>query len=76
MAELIPGGVDPTTVETNMVFVDTEVVGLAALDAIERLQALGVGTTLIGTKVRMLTHVDIDDHAVGFALDAWASILS
>ncbi len=76
MAELIPGSVDPTTVETNMVFVDTEVVGLAALDAIERLQALGVGTTLIGTKVRMLTHVDIDDHSVGFALDAWASILS
>ena len=75
MAELIPGSIDPTSVETNMVFVDTEMKGLAALDAIERLQALGVGATLIGTKVRMVTHVDIDDDAVGFALDAWASIL-
>jgi threonine aldolase len=75
MAELIPGSIDPATVETNMVFVDTEVTGLAALDAVERLQALGVGTTLIGPKVRMVTHVDIDDAAVGFALDAWASVL-
>jgi threonine aldolase len=75
MAELIPGSIDPATVETNMVFVDTEVTGLAALDAVERLQALGVGTTLVGPKVRMVTHVDIDDDAVGFALDAWASVL-
>jgi threonine aldolase len=75
MAELIPGSIDPATVETNMVFVDTEVAGLAALDAVERLQALGVGTTLVGPKVRMVTHVDIDDDAVGFALDAWASVL-
>jgi threonine aldolase len=75
MAELIPGSIDPATVETNMVFVDTEVTGLAALDAVERLQALGLGTTLIGPKVRMVTHVDIDDAAVGFALDAWASVL-
>ncbi|MEP7059128.1 MAG: threonine aldolase family protein [Actinomycetota bacterium] len=75
MAELIPGSVDPASVETNMVFVDTEVCGLAALDAIERLQALGVGATLVGPKVRMVTHVDIDDDAVGFALDAWESIL-
>jgi len=75
MAELIPGSIDPTSVETNMVFVDTEVTGLQALDAIERLQALGVGATLIGNRVRMVTHVDVDDDAVGFALDAWASIL-
>ena len=75
MAELIPGSIDPVSVETNMVFVDTEVSGLAAIDAIERLQALGVGATLIGKQVRMVTHVDIDDDAVGVALDAWASIL-
>ncbi|MEA2550938.1 MAG: hypothetical protein QOE25_707 [Actinomycetota bacterium] len=75
MADLMPGSIDPTSVETNMVFVDTEVKGLAALDAIERLRSLGVGATLIGSKVRMVTHVDIDDDAVGIALDAWASIL-
>jgi hypothetical protein len=34
-----------------------------------------VGTTVVGPKVRMVTHVDIDDDAVGFALDAWASVL-
>nr|MDP9329688.1 beta-eliminating lyase-related protein [Actinomycetota bacterium] len=76
MAELIPGSVDPSLVETNMVFVDTEPAGLGALDAIGRLEALGVGTTIISGKVRMVTHVDVDDEGVGFALDAWRSVVA
>src|SRR5437870_4194695 len=76
MAELIPGSVDPSLVETNMVFVDTEPAGLGALDAIGRLEALGVGTTIISGKVRMVTHVDVDDEGVGFALDAWRSLVA
>ena len=61
VAEILPGSVDPAMVETNMVFVDTEAVGLAPLDAIERLRDLGVGATLVSGKVRMVTHVDVDD---------------
>jgi threonine aldolase len=76
MAELIPGSVDPSLVETNMVFVHTEPAGLGALDAIGRLEALGVGTTIISGKVRMVTHVDVDDEGVDFALDAWRSIVA
>jgi threonine aldolase len=76
MAELIPGSVDPSHVETNMVFVDTEPAGLGVLDAIGRLEALGVGTTVISGKVRMVTHVDVDDEGVSFALDAWRSIVA
>jgi threonine aldolase len=74
IAEMIPGGVDPEEVETNMVFVGTEAVGLSAPEAIGRLEALGVGATLVGDKVRMVTHVDVDDDGVALVLDAWASV--
>ena len=57
-----------------MVYVDTEAVGLAPLDAIERLRDLGVGATFVSGKVRMVTHVDVDDDGLALALDAWRSI--
>ncbi|MGZ4133261.1 MAG: threonine aldolase family protein, partial [Actinomycetota bacterium] len=43
VAELLPGAVDLDMVETNMVFVHTEAVGLPTLEAIEWLAASGVG---------------------------------
>src|SRR5262249_43983819 len=43
LTEIAPSAVDPETVETNMVFVHTEAVGLEPLDAVGRLAALGVG---------------------------------
>jgi threonine aldolase len=70
---LLPGSVDLEQVETNMLFVDTEAVGLPLFETIERLEALGVGVTH-GSKIRMVTHLDVDDDGVAFALDAWASI--
>lgn len=76
VADLLPGSIDPSTVETNMVFVDTEAVGLPPLGVIERLADLGLGATPVSGKVRMVTHVDIDDDGIGFALDAWRSIVS
>ena len=73
VGSILPGSVDLDQVETNMVFVDTEAVGLPMLETIERLKALGVGVTH-GGKIRMVTHVDVDDDGVAFALDAWASV--
>lgn len=73
VASILPGSVDLDQVETNMVFVNTEAVGLPMLETIERLKALGVGVTH-GGKIRMVTHVDVDDDGVAFALDAWASV--
>ena len=72
--ETLPGSVDLAQVETNMVFVDTEAVGLPMLETLERLKALGVGATHAGGKVRMVTHLDVDDDGVAFALDAWRSL--
>jgi threonine aldolase len=74
LAELLPGTVDPGTVETNMVYADTEAVGLEPLAAIGRLGEFGVGATFVSGKVRMVTHVDVDDEGLALALDAWRAI--
>jgi len=74
VAERLPGSIDLDQVETNMVFVDTEAVGLDMLETIDRLGALGVGVTHTGNGVRMVTHVDVSDDDVQIALDAWASL--
>jgi hypothetical protein len=57
-----------------MVLVDTEAVGMAMLETIERLAALGVGVTHSGGKIRMVTHLDVDDAGIGVALDAWRGL--
>jgi threonine aldolase len=74
LAEIVPGSVDPSAVETNMVYAQTEPVGMTALEAIWRLEGAGVGATLIGDRVRMVTHVDISDEDVSTALAAWRTI--
>lgn len=74
VAEAIPGSLDPAAVETNMVYVDTEVIGLPALEAIRRLEDLGVGATLVSGKVRLVTHMDVDDEGLDVALEAWRSL--
>lgn len=76
VAEALPGSVDLDQVETNMVFVDTEAVGKPMLETIERLAALGVGVTHSGGKIRMVTHLDVDDTGVAIALDAWRELAS
>jgi threonine aldolase len=74
IAEIVPGAVDLEQVETNMVYVDTEVIGLGAVEALERLRSLGVGATHSAGKVRLVTHLDVDDEGIGTALDAWRSV--
>ncbi len=74
LAEVLPGMVDPASVETNMVYADTEAVGLEPLATIGRLRDLGVGATFVSGKVRMVTHVDVDDDGLAFAMDAWRTI--
>lgn len=74
VADRLPGSIDLEQVETNMVFVDTEAAGLELLEVVERLEALGVGVTHGAGKVRMVTHIDVNDEGVAIALDAWASV--
>jgi threonine aldolase len=74
IADAVPGSVEPADVETNIVFVDTEGLGLRPVEAIDRLKVLGVGATHAGGRVRMVTHLDIDDEAIQIAIDAWRTL--
>jgi threonine aldolase len=74
IADMLPGSVDLGRVVTNMVFVDTDAVGLRTGEVLDRLAASGVGAVPVSTGVRMVTHVDIDDEGISAAIDAWKSI--
>jgi threonine aldolase len=74
VAEVVPGSVDPASVETNMVIVDTESAGMSALEAVRRLAEAGVGATTSGRRLRMVTHVDVSDGDVETAIAAWRAI--
>jgi threonine aldolase len=77
LAELAPGSVDLEQVATNMVFLDTEVVGLPAAEVLERLAAHGVGAVPISASgIRMVTHVGVDDDDIGLAIDAWRAVVA
>ena len=71
---LLPGSVALDRVVTNMVFVDTDAVGLRSGEVLDRLAAAGVGAVPVPQGVRMVTHVDVDDEGIGIAIDAWRSI--
>lgn len=74
LAEIAPDSVDLEMVETNMVFVDTSVMGLEPFEAVRRLAEEGVGCTISPPRVRMVTHVDISDEGVEIALAAWRNL--
>lgn len=77
VAARVPGAVDPASVETNMVFVRTrETLGLAPLEVASRLASHGVRATVIGDRLRMVTHVDIEDADVEAALAAWDRVVA
>jgi threonine aldolase len=72
VADLLPGSVDPAAIETNIVFVDVSATGRSAAQWRERLAAEGVLVTMIGDRIRMLTHVDVSAGDIEGALAAWA----
>jgi threonine aldolase len=74
LAETFPSSVDLDRVETNMVLVDTSVMGLDPLEAVTRMKEEGVGCTIVPPRVRMVTHVDISDEDVETALAAWRTV--
>jgi len=75
VAEIVPEGLDPAEVETNIVFVDVARAGLDLLEAVERLKSEGVLATMVAGKVRMLTHVDVSPQDVDGAIEAWRRVI-
>ncbi len=74
VAEIVPGSLDPNSVETNMVFVDTQPLAMTSLEAAGRLEEHGIGVSVVSGKVRMVTHVDIADEDVETAIAAWRAV--
>jgi threonine aldolase len=76
-AEAAPEVVDPATVQTNIVLLDTGAVGLAAPDVVAALAERGVRTYAVGpTRVRATWHLDVDDAGTDAAIDAARAVLT
>jgi threonine aldolase len=71
VAELLPESIDPDAVETNIVFIDVSGTGRGAAQWREMLAAEGLLVTILGGRIRMLTHVGIGPDEIQAALTAW-----
>jgi threonine aldolase len=74
IAELLPGSVDPAGIETNIVFVDVAATGRSSRHWAELLAAEGLQVTMIGERIRMLTHVGVGPADVRAAVAAWRRV--
>jgi len=63
--------VEPDDVETNFVQIDVGPLGLSQAEALERAQQAGVGVsgTVYPTRLRAVTHLDIDDGDIEQAIE-------
>jgi threonine aldolase len=69
LAGLAGIAIDPTEVETNLVYFDVAGTGQPAADFVRDLQARGLRMTEMGTtRVRAVTHLDVDAPAIERAL--------
>jgi threonine aldolase len=73
----VPGlAIDEDKLQTNMVFADTQGVGLPAARIVELLNAQGVlALAPLPWSVRFVTHLDLDDRAVEKAGDIVARVV-
>ena len=74
--EATPGAVKPEQVQTNIIFLDTEAMGLDPLEAVRRLREHGILATVVAGKVRMVTHLDVSRQDIGAAAEAWRNVAS
>ena len=72
--ELFPGAVDVEAVETNILFVNHEPVGMSPPEIVARLQMEGVLAGIVTGRVRMLTHRDVSSSDIDRALGAWKTL--
>lgn len=62
-------------VETNMVWFAVSSVGITAPALVEGLRNRGVRVSLVGDRLRAVTHLDIDDAGIKLALAAMAEVI-
>ena len=71
IVEATPGILEPSTVETNIVFADTSAIGVAPVRVWRTLVELGVLANVVAGRVRLVTHRDVTAEQVEEAIHAW-----
>jgi threonine aldolase len=71
VAGMLPGAVDLSAVQTNIVFVDVAGTGHSLAEWADQLASEGVLATIVAGRIRMVTHLDIAEDDVTTALAAW-----
>ena len=74
IAEAAPGSIDPSDVETNILYVDPAPFGRRPWDVEASLRELGVLSTVLGGRIRQVTHRDVTSEDVDRAIDAWRRV--
>lgn len=62
--------IDLEGVQTNIVIFDTKPGGRPVQELLAALRSAGVWATSFGSKIRMVTHLDLDDESVDVAIEA------
>jgi len=74
--EVIPNVIDPTRVSTNIVGLELLGANISAGDFVARARAEGVWMGALGpTYARLVTHLDIDDSEIEFAVKVLQKLL-
>ncbi len=71
VAGVLAGSLDPESIETNIVFADVAASGHDAAAWRDALAAEGLLVTIVGGRVRMLTHVGVGRGDIQSAIAAW-----
>ena len=74
LAGAAPGSVDPAGVETNILYVDPAPFGVGAWELHDRLKSQGVLSTVLGGKIRQVTHRDVGGEDIERAVRAWRQV--
>jgi threonine aldolase len=74
IAEATPGAIDPQTVRTNILYLDTRPIGTSGLEVRDRLRDAGVLSNALGSKVRLVTNLDVSAHDVEDAITVWRKV--
>jgi threonine aldolase len=76
LADLAPGSVDPSTVQTNILYVDAGPFGFDPWDLYARLGDAGVRSNVLGGRIRLVTHRDVTADDVEEAIWRWGRVVS
>ncbi len=71
IADVNPGLVDPSDVETNIVFVDLAPLRVSPVDAMSMLREEGILANVVGGRVRFVTHRDASAEDIEDAIAVW-----